>query len=1033
MELFLNPWYMVAGGAMVSSPVIIHFINRLRYRRIRWAAMEFLLKAQKKNRRRLLIEQLILLLLRCLLVLIAAFLVARFVSAAVLEEDKVASTHVLILDDTLSTRDKWTDQGEKKITLDQGKVQIAQMVEILGRQETPQYLEIYTLSNGKRVFPKDEDVKEGVVGELLTTSSEKKVTEALKTLEPSLIRKAPMDAFTLAEKRVGIARPLPQGKDGKFFIHFVSDFREHDWTQGEEAEELRKHVSALGTEDLKVSLVDCAHPFRTGDEQEVKAHENVAVIRFQPEAPVAPVGRPVKFTVEIANFGEEGPNDIFVEIYKDGEAKYDLEMSRPAPQVPSPGKSLLYQFEGIFKEPGYHFLRVRLPNLDTEFGLHYDNEAYAVIEVREKLDVLIIDGDEDQFKEGPSRDYVELEDLLFAAGQYNPVRKSVAALDTLKDEPGRYSAIYFLNVSKLSGITPIAKEIKPEDKPEDPKKKPGEDKKEDGKAPEEEKPEPKYEILNRDPRLDALKDYVRRGGNVAFFMGDKVDAKYYHDVLNDDRIGEGLFPIPLTQTNVNLTKEDIEKRRQQRLSGSQPQIVIHRPERSSDEPHPALLGLSQFKDFELAYIEMTGWSLTKAREDWNESYGIEELLSLPNPRNVGSYTKQAEKLRSDIDEAFAKFKKKPERLFPNVSEEQRQARIDKLEAQLEFRTTQFLTAYEQTDMTALGNSVLNMLNDRGDPDDREKSLQPFWTHSDVRELRARLRGFANDVKYGPPLMVERPFGKGHVLAYLSTLAPTWHNWQNSPPRGRFGFPIFMIDLAQYLTETGEVGEPHYFGDPITFRLDAKRFDDTARPYVLTDINAFLEPGRENQDPGENLFQPLKAVQGKPIKGDKEDKNKVTQYEIEFKDLEKPTVVYFEMDRLGSDQKEKRYYAVNLNANKESPLRRLDLEELVRPYSTGKKQESADKTRDKASKHLNAFYQKRDMSKTLDRTAEKKAFDESDWSRSPWLYLVIFLILIAEQAMAVHLSHHKGSTASVPEATLTGAGRTASAQTVATAS
>src|SRR5450755_3128252 len=72
MEFFVNPWFMAAGGALVSSPILIHLINRMRFKRVRWAAMEFLLKSQKRNRRRLIIEQLILLLLRILLVLLAA-------------------------------------------------------------------------------------------------------------------------------------------------------------------------------------------------------------------------------------------------------------------------------------------------------------------------------------------------------------------------------------------------------------------------------------------------------------------------------------------------------------------------------------------------------------------------------------------------------------------------------------------------------------------------------------------------------------------------------------------------------------------------------------------------------------------------------------------------------------------------------------------------------------------------------------------------------------------------------------------------
>src|ERR671932_714208 len=82
-DAFLHPWYMIAGLALVSATIIIHLINRMRFRRVRWAAMEFLLKSQKRNRRRLIIEQLILLALRCLLVALAGFLVARYVGTLV--------------------------------------------------------------------------------------------------------------------------------------------------------------------------------------------------------------------------------------------------------------------------------------------------------------------------------------------------------------------------------------------------------------------------------------------------------------------------------------------------------------------------------------------------------------------------------------------------------------------------------------------------------------------------------------------------------------------------------------------------------------------------------------------------------------------------------------------------------------------------------------------------------------------------------------------------------------------------------------
>src|SRR5436853_5930611 len=113
LQLFLNPYTMVAGAALVSSPIIIHLINRIRYRRVRWAAMEFLLKSQKRNRRRLIIEQLVLLLLRILLVLLTGLLLARFLGFSWAGFQAKNTVHVVLFDDRLSTADQWkTEEGE---------------------------------------------------------------------------------------------------------------------------------------------------------------------------------------------------------------------------------------------------------------------------------------------------------------------------------------------------------------------------------------------------------------------------------------------------------------------------------------------------------------------------------------------------------------------------------------------------------------------------------------------------------------------------------------------------------------------------------------------------------------------------------------------------------------------------------------------------------------------------------------------------------------------------------------------------------
>src|SRR5215470_7050749 len=60
------------AGATVSIPIIIHLLNRRRFRIVEWAAMRFLLAAQRKNSRRMRLEQLLLLVARCLILLLTA-------------------------------------------------------------------------------------------------------------------------------------------------------------------------------------------------------------------------------------------------------------------------------------------------------------------------------------------------------------------------------------------------------------------------------------------------------------------------------------------------------------------------------------------------------------------------------------------------------------------------------------------------------------------------------------------------------------------------------------------------------------------------------------------------------------------------------------------------------------------------------------------------------------------------------------------------------------------------------------------------
>jgi len=69
--------FALAGVLAAAGPVIIHLLNRRRFRTINWAAMEFLLEAVQRNRRVLQVRDLILLVLRVLCVLLFGLALAR--------------------------------------------------------------------------------------------------------------------------------------------------------------------------------------------------------------------------------------------------------------------------------------------------------------------------------------------------------------------------------------------------------------------------------------------------------------------------------------------------------------------------------------------------------------------------------------------------------------------------------------------------------------------------------------------------------------------------------------------------------------------------------------------------------------------------------------------------------------------------------------------------------------------------------------------------------------------------------------------
>src|SRR6185437_10465389 len=76
---FLAPWLFAAGAAATSVPIVIHLLNKRKFRIVVWAAMDFLLAAQRRNARRLKFQRWLLLAVRCLALLVLAAAIGQLV------------------------------------------------------------------------------------------------------------------------------------------------------------------------------------------------------------------------------------------------------------------------------------------------------------------------------------------------------------------------------------------------------------------------------------------------------------------------------------------------------------------------------------------------------------------------------------------------------------------------------------------------------------------------------------------------------------------------------------------------------------------------------------------------------------------------------------------------------------------------------------------------------------------------------------------------------------------------------------------
>lgn len=344
---FLNP-IMLFGITAVSVPIIIHLLNRRKFQKVVWAAMRFLRISVEQNQRRMRIEDMILLALRCLLLILLALALARpaWLSNASDFFGQSKVTGVIILDNSgsMAVSDGMQTRFEK------------------ARRAAEQAIESMPAGSATAVLLASDIVRGAIPEPTFDLNLARKI-----------IREAPLtdrstDLFPAINKAIDILQDrLALRKE----IYLITDGQAAGWRQLLEAQQALERVRS----EIKTHIVL------------VSEHEerNLAVTELRLASGLSPVGQPLRFEVQVGNFGREEARNVRVGLGVDSDPPSDEFTIESLPAGSTRSVSLFAKLRAA----GFHHVTARIPE-DRQSA--DDRRTLAVRAIKEAR-VLLVEGE----------------------------------------------------------------------------------------------------------------------------------------------------------------------------------------------------------------------------------------------------------------------------------------------------------------------------------------------------------------------------------------------------------------------------------------------------------------------------------------------------------------------------------------------------------------------------------------------------------------------------------------------------------------
>jgi hypothetical protein len=368
--MFGTAGFAVAGAALMAVPIIIHLLNRRRFRTVLWAAMEYLLQALRKNRRRLRFEQWVLLATRCALLGLLGLALARPTGC----EDnpmgvgRSAALHVIVIDTGYSMAYDANRPGAKT-HLDQAKLIARKVLDNIEKGGNEAVAIVATCA----LDPNDPRKPLKAASLFGKPSYEMDSARlAVDRLEQGYGASDITGALDLAMSIANEAEKLPRK-----LLYVITDATQADWgDKNPRADYLRGQGAQLAKVFGRPMFFNLGKPDQW----------NFALLDLSPEASLVTTKFDAEYRAALKAFGPGGSTQIQWSVDGKPDASQSG-LSKTTLNEKSP-PTVLYRAK--IEQGGVHVLGVELQNDEK---LKIDNTRWRVVEVASELKVLIVEGE----------------------------------------------------------------------------------------------------------------------------------------------------------------------------------------------------------------------------------------------------------------------------------------------------------------------------------------------------------------------------------------------------------------------------------------------------------------------------------------------------------------------------------------------------------------------------------------------------------------------------------------------------------------